>query len=159
MKVASQKGFGGIEVLLFLIVVSIVGFGGYYVWNTQQDKNTKSNNSGASISNSSQDNASSTGGPAPGQIVTKSIKLVTGQYIPAHIDIKKGETVMWVISDLPGETPRKHAIENDTSSLEKFSSIDLKTDDKFSHTFNQAGIFSWHDKYNGDLTGSVTVTE
>lgn len=152
MKNLDQKGFGAIGVLLVLLVLAVVGFGGYYVWNTQQDKKTRSTNSQPSSNTNS-----STGGPAAGHVATNSIKLTTGQYMPAHIDIKKGETVTWEITD-GGEIP-KYAIASDTNSLETFSSNDLKTNDKFSHTFNTVGTFGWHDKYDGNLTGSITVTE
>jgi len=145
----NQSGFGAVEVLLLLLLVTIVGFAGYYVWNNQQDKSIKTSQS--------ETDEKSTGGPAPGHTVTNSIKLVTGQYMPAHVDIKKGETVTWEISD-SGEIP-EYAVASNTDSSEKFSSENLKTGDKFSHTFNTVGTFGWHDKYNGNLTGSVTVTE
>jgi prepilin-type N-terminal cleavage/methylation domain-containing protein len=144
-----QNGFGVIELLLVLVLVAVVGFGGYYVWNTQQDKSTKTTTKQAS-------KEQSTGGPAPSNIVSTNIKLVTGQYIPAHVEVKKGSTVTWEISDA---NEMKYAVENDTNSSEKFSSGDLKTNDKFSHKFDTVGVFSWHDKYSGNLTGSVTVTE
>lgn len=35
----NQKGFTLIEGLLMLLVVSVIGFGGYYVWQNQQDEN------------------------------------------------------------------------------------------------------------------------
>lgn len=47
----NQKGFGAIEALLFLILLSILGFTGYYVWHTS--KNANSTYSKASDANSS----------------------------------------------------------------------------------------------------------
>lgn len=40
----NQKGFALIESLLIILILAVVGFGGYYVWNTQHDK-TKAANS------------------------------------------------------------------------------------------------------------------
>ena len=37
----NQKGFSAVIVLLSILVVSVIGFAGYYVWNTQQDKKEK----------------------------------------------------------------------------------------------------------------------
>jgi hypothetical protein len=37
----SQSGFGGVEALLFLVIIGIIGFTGWYVWNSKAntDKN------------------------------------------------------------------------------------------------------------------------
>lgn len=45
-----QKGFSGIETLLVLLAVAIIGFGGYYVWYSQQNKKTVTNTSSFSAS-------------------------------------------------------------------------------------------------------------
>ena len=97
-----------------------------------------------------------TGGPAPGQIVTNKINIATGGYHPTNIKIKKGDTVTWESYDL-GLIP--NAVESDKNSPVHYSSSDLRAGDKFSQTFNVTGVFNWHDKYNGNLRGSVTVTE
>ncbi len=36
----TQKGFSLIEGLLIVLVISVIGFGGYYVWSQQDDKET-----------------------------------------------------------------------------------------------------------------------
>ena len=33
----NQKGFGLVEGILIVLVISALGFGGYYVWNQQQE--------------------------------------------------------------------------------------------------------------------------
>jgi plastocyanin len=150
----NQKGFGAIEILLLLLVLAVVGFGGYYVWNSNRE-NIQNNKTADQASENTKEG---TGGPAPGHTVASDIKIVTGQYMPAHIDVKKGSKVTWEMTD--GDTNlAKYAVESDTDSTEKFSSDDLKHGDTFSHTFNEVGVFGWHDKYNGNLVGTVTVTE
>lgn len=52
-----QKGFGIIPVLLVLILVSLVGLTGYYVYNTQQPK--KTNDSAVSADTAKQDSSNS----------------------------------------------------------------------------------------------------
>jgi hypothetical protein len=36
----NQKGFTVVEALLFILIVAVIGFGGYYVWHTQHNKKT-----------------------------------------------------------------------------------------------------------------------
>jgi len=146
MKKLNSKGFGIIEALLLIIILAVIGFGGYYVWSNRNDKK-----------NSLPKATSQTGGPATDHVVSTEIRLVTGVYTPNNIDIRKGSLVTWVISD-GGDIPN-YGVENNTDSTEIFSSSLLKTGDKFSHTFKKVGTFGWHDKYQGRLTGTVTVTE
>ncbi len=47
-KKLSSKGFGAVEVLVALVVIAVIGFGGYFVWHNHQTKktdNTKSQTS------------------------------------------------------------------------------------------------------------------
>ena len=46
-----QKGFGAIEALLFLILVSILGFTGYYVYHTRNNTNATYNTAASSSNN------------------------------------------------------------------------------------------------------------
>ncbi|MBA3758836.1 prepilin-type N-terminal cleavage/methylation domain-containing protein [Candidatus Saccharibacteria bacterium] len=41
----NQKGFSIVEVLLVVLVLAVLGFGGYYVWDKQSDKNEESKTS------------------------------------------------------------------------------------------------------------------
>lgn len=52
-----QTGFTIVETLLALLVAAVIGFGGYYVWRTQLDKNK---NTAASKTQSSQPTQNST---------------------------------------------------------------------------------------------------
>jgi hypothetical protein len=45
----NQKGIGIIETLLILILLTIVGFTGYYVWHTQKNSDSSYNNASKSI--------------------------------------------------------------------------------------------------------------
>jgi hypothetical protein len=48
---SGQKGFTVVETLLVLILISIIGFTGYYVWHTQNNSNSSYNNADRSNSN------------------------------------------------------------------------------------------------------------
>ena len=47
----NQKGFSAVVLLLSLILVVAIGFTGYFVWNTQQNKETKSSVAGNETTN------------------------------------------------------------------------------------------------------------
>lgn len=55
-----QNGFSVVIVLLSILVVTAIGFTGYYVWNTQQDKNNKQETEQAPTSNSSASSTTTT---------------------------------------------------------------------------------------------------
>lgn len=50
-----QKGFTLVEGLLVILVVAVIGFGGYYVWQNQNDKDTKENSLTSKAAENSQD--------------------------------------------------------------------------------------------------------
>ncbi len=53
----NQKGFGLIEGLLILIVVLLVGFIGYYVWNSQKEADDTANQAASSVQTEKQQTA------------------------------------------------------------------------------------------------------
>lgn len=100
---------------------------------------------------------STSGGPARGHIATNKILIATGVYFPTqNIDVNRGDTVTWEVRD-GGDAV--YLIESDKGSAEQFSSSLLRVNDKFSHTFINPGVFGFHDKFNGNLVGTVTVRE
>jgi plastocyanin len=144
-----QRGFTAIEIIIVFVIIVAVATITWLVATRQQEQKPVPNTNAIN-----QD----TGGPAPGQTVANKIEQITGSWIPAKIIIKKGESVTWVVNT-GGEIPR-YAVESDLNSAERFSSPDLPTGSKFTHTFSKVGTFGWHDKYDGSLSGyTVTVIE
>lgn len=45
-----KDGFGVTELILALVLICVIAFGGYYVWNKHQNKNADSNNTSTSAS-------------------------------------------------------------------------------------------------------------
>jgi Tfp pilus assembly protein PilV len=44
----NEKGFSGVEVLLAVLVLALIGFGGYYVWHAQHTTNTNNTSKASS---------------------------------------------------------------------------------------------------------------
>jgi len=53
----NQKGFGAVEALLILILLSILGFTGYYVYHTSKDANSSYDNASTSSNAAAQKSA------------------------------------------------------------------------------------------------------
>lgn len=81
-----------------------------------------------------------------------SVSVIDNEFDPAQIDVSEGTTVTWTNN---GESP--HTV---TASDGSFDSGNLDPGATFSHTFDQAGEFSYVCEYHeGDgMVGSVTVT-
>jgi len=76
------------------------------------------------------------------------VSIIGFSFKPSTITVPLGGTVVWTNLD-----PVTHTI---TSS--RWDSGDLAMDQSYAFTFNTAGTFVYHDKYNPDVTGTVIVT-
>lgn len=76
------------------------------------------------------------------------VSIIGFSFKPSTITVPLGGTVVWTNTD-----PVTHTI---TSSM--WDSGDLAMDQSYAFTFNTAGTFVYHDKYNPDVTGTVIVT-
>ena len=81
-----------------------------------------------------------------------SVSAIDNEFDPAEIDVSAGTTVTWTNE---GESP--HTV---TASDGSFDSGNLDPGDTFSHTFDQAGEFSYVCQYHeaDGMVGAVTVT-
>jgi type II secretory pathway pseudopilin PulG len=57
----TQKGFALMEGLLIILILAIIGFGGYYVWNSQKNTNKSLNNADKASQSISAANSSAAG--------------------------------------------------------------------------------------------------
>ncbi|HKP04272.1 MAG TPA: cupredoxin family copper-binding protein [Chthoniobacterales bacterium] len=82
---------------------------------------------------------------AASQVTIEMVK-----YSPAAIEIKTGETVVWINNDLTPHTVTSEAgAELNSESIEPGSS--------WNHKFTQAGIFSYYCTFHTEMKGTVTV--
>ncbi len=86
-------------------------------------------------------------GPNSGVGATVTIKDFL--FDPPAVLIKAGQSVTWT-----NEGPSTHTVTADDGS---FDSGDLSTGQTFSHTFDKAGAYSYHDKHNAVMKAVVTV--
>lgn len=82
---------------------------------------------------------------------TNSVSISGMAFNSSNITVKPGITVTWTNNEY-----MKHTVTADDNS---FTSGDLNYGDKFTHTFNSAGTYSYHCQYHASMTGAVNVNQ
>ena len=89
------------------------------------------------------------------------VALRHGEFVPAEVEVEVGETVTWSHED--GEDPQ--SVTSDDGSFDSHPDCTpeapdrcMKGGERFSHTFLEAGRFSYHSRTE-DMAGVVTVVE
>jgi hypothetical protein len=54
MNTTNEKGFSAVEAIIILVIIAALGFGGWYVWHSKQDKSKDASTSTAKTSDSDQ---------------------------------------------------------------------------------------------------------
>src|SRR2546423_3152265 len=85
----------------------------------------------------------------PAATATKTVQIKRSSFSPSSVTIKTGDTVTWVNSD----TQNHQVVSNNGS----FVSPILGPGKRYSHTFNAAGTYHYHDGLNPASKGSVVV--
>jgi plastocyanin len=70
-------------------------------------------------------------------------------YNPNNITINKGDKIMWVNKDF--------GIHTVTDNQGLFGSKDLRPDQTFEYTFDDAGTYDYHCKLHPEMTGKIIV--
>ena len=79
----------------------------------------------------------------------KSIDI-TAMSFPANTSVAKGDTVVWT-----NKMRMPHTVTSDNG---EFDSGELRPNQSFRHTFNEAGAFAYHCEIHPDMQATVTVT-
>lgn len=98
----------------------------------------------------SQEQAGGAAAPAAGS--TKSVDAMGYKFSPADLTIAVGDTVTWTNHDT---APHNIVV---TDGPEKFTSPTLQTGQTYSHTFTQAGKYSYYCAIHPDMKATITVT-
>ena len=91
------------------------------------------------------------GAAAPAAASATSIEMMSYQFTPATTTIAVGDTVTWTNHDT---APHNVVV---TDGPEKFTSPTLQTGGTYSHTFTQAGTYSYYCSIHPDMKATLTV--
>jgi plastocyanin len=86
----------------------------------------------------------------PASTATKTVQIKRSAFSPASVTIKTGDTVTWVNSD----TQNHQVVSNNGS----FVSPILAPGKRYSHRFDAAGTYRYHDGLNPAVKGTVVVS-
>jgi len=81
-----------------------------------------------------------------------AVNIQNFSFQPQNVTVSVGDTVTWTMED----ANTQHTVTSDDNPP-SFNSPTLNTGQTFSHTFNQAGTFSYHCNIHQSMTGKVTV--
>src|SRR5881275_2606849 len=87
---------------------------------------------------------------APASTATVTVQIKRSSFVPSPVTIKTGDTVRWVNSD----THNHQVVSNNGS----FVSPILGPGKVYTHRFNAAGTYRYHDGLNATVKGVVKVT-
>ena len=90
------------------------------------------------------------GASKPAATATKTVKITASGFSPASVAIRSGDAVKWTNSD----TKNHQVVANNGT----FASPTIGPGHSWTHTFDTAGTFRYHDGLHPSLTGRVVVT-
>jgi plastocyanin len=90
------------------------------------------------------------GASRPAETATKTVRITASGFSPTSVTIKTGDAVRWTNND----TKNHQVVANNGT----FASPTIAPGRSYTHTFNTAGTFRYHDALHPSLTGRVVVT-
>jgi len=90
------------------------------------------------------------GASRPAVLATKTVKITATAFSPASVTIKSGDAIKWSNTD----TKAHQVVANNGA----FASPMIAAGKTWTHTFNTAGTYKYHDALHPALTGKVVVT-
>jgi len=87
-------------------------------------------------------------------IATTNIAIKNFLYGPETVKIKKGTSITWTNSD-----SAPHTVTTTLGAPEAFDSGSIAKDKTYTHTFNNAGTYTYVCTFHGSMKGTVIVTE
>jgi plastocyanin len=90
------------------------------------------------------------GAARPAATATKAVSITATAFKPASITIKTGDVVKWTNKDT-----KNHQVVANSGA---FASAAITPNHSYSHTFNTAGTYRYHDALHPALTGKIVVS-
>lgn len=141
-------------------VVAVVILGWYYLKSQQAGVSYTKPSKAPSVKTTQPTvpPATSTASPTASSTIEKNVVTINSSgFSPKNITIKAGETVTWVNGDTKNHQVQS-AIHPTHQLYPPLNSVGLlKSGEKKSLTFPNAGTYKYHDHLNPSFTGSVTV--
>lgn len=140
------------NIVIGIVVVLLVLVGWYYI----QSQKPKAPQTPAPQAQPETTPATTSASPAE-EVEKNVVKISSSGFAPQNITIKVGESVTWVNED--SEDHQVQSAVHPTHQLyPPLNSVGLiKSGEKKSLSFPEAGTYKYHDHLNPSLTGSVTV--
>lgn len=91
-----------------------------------------------------------TGASLPAASVTKGVKITSTGFVPATVTVATTDSVRWSNKDT-----KSHQVVSNSGA---FASPIIAAGKTWTHTFNTAGTYKYHDGLHPSLTGKVVVT-
>jgi plastocyanin len=82
--------------------------------------------------------------------VTKTVRITATAFSPASVTIATGDAIKWVNKDT-----KTHQVVSNSGA---FASPIIAAGKTYTHTFNTAGTYRYHDALHPSLTGKIVVT-
>lgn len=133
-----------ILIVLFILVIAIICGVVYFSLQPKKDQNTGSNNPNTSANESTNqptNNEASVGAE------TYNVSIENFSFKPAELNIKKGDTVIWINQDSMPHKISGNGFQSDTLSKEQ----------SFSFVFNNAGTFDYICSIHPSMKGKIIV--
>jgi plastocyanin len=90
------------------------------------------------------------GASRPATLTTKTVKITATAFSPSSVTIKTGDSIKWSNTD----TKAHQVVANNGA----FASPTIAAGHTWTHTFNTAGTYKYHDALHPALTGKVVVS-
>lgn len=130
------------KVLIAIIVVVVLGVGGWVIYDKHRSNNNPNMDNTNSSTSSSNQSVTSTG----------AITIKNMMFTPSQISILKGGTVTWTNNDSTA-----HTVVDDLSNVGGPSSGDIQPGSTYSFTFNKTGSFQYHCSIHPSMRGTIVV--
>jgi len=130
------------KVLIAIIVVVVLGVGGWVIYDKHRSNNNPNMDNTNSSTSSSNQSVTSTG----------AITIKNMMFTPSQISILKGGTVTWTNNDSTA-----HTVVDDLSNVGGPSSGDIQPGSTYSYTFNKTGSFQYHCSIHPSMRGTIVV--
>lgn len=138
-------------IVILIIIIAIAGF--FLLNNNSSDSTSISNSEETNTENNEANNIAPTNPPTntnQNTPQTYDISIKSFAFTQTPLTIKKGDTVIWT-----NEDSAKHTVTSDSGN--ELNSALIGNDEKYSHTFDSVGTFSYHCTPHPSMKGKIIV--